>query len=235
MLVGAPEPACRILELMSRRLSCRHPATGNGTTASRVAPGRGGLVENRRAPSSGTAAQPTTIIGCSANPATSTGTRSTRAGGSAAGPGSCVTSSDASQGRLANRTHRHCRQVSICRFPARGSVAASPFPAFRGTHPGPPGQELGSSNPPGQQRHPGGRVGPPGPYRDHVTRSRYGCCATYSTSGGGSRLPLPRSTERGQHSGPGIVRPGCHPEPEHQPSPGRFPCPSSHSPRRCRP
>src|ERR671925_1218936 len=57
--------------LISRRLFGVALHGGNGSTASRVAPGSDGLVDNGRAPQPGTAGQATTGFGSSANPATS--------------------------------------------------------------------------------------------------------------------------------------------------------------------
>ena len=79
-------------------------ARGDGTTAGRVAPDRNGLVPNRRAPKSGTAARATTMFGSDPNPAMSTRARTTRAGRHTRQPGSCATRSGPSRGRRANET-----------------------------------------------------------------------------------------------------------------------------------
>ncbi len=55
-------------------------ARGDGTTARRVVPGRNGLVPDRRAPKSGTAARVTTLFGSYPKPAASTRARTTRTG-----------------------------------------------------------------------------------------------------------------------------------------------------------
>jgi hypothetical protein len=80
----------------ARQLSCGHRGfEGRDHRIVAQAPGRDGLIPNRRAPASGTAARATTELGSSPNPATTTGARSTRARGLPPRPGQKATRSGA--------------------------------------------------------------------------------------------------------------------------------------------
>jgi hypothetical protein len=71
-----------------------------------------------------------------------------------AGAGSCVTTSDASRGRLANRTRRRCRRDLDLLVPGAGIGGRLPSPRSAERTPGLAGQEFGYSDLPGQQRRP---------------------------------------------------------------------------------
>ena len=107
---------------------------GSGTTASRAAPGRSGLVGNGRAPRRERPPrrprysmfhQPGHLHRSEVD---ANGRKR------ATDPGSCVTTSGASRGRPANRTRRQCRRDLDLPVPDAG-IVDFPFPAFRGTHP----------------------------------------------------------------------------------------------------